>query len=1474
MASFSVLSITDAGPSYVFQWRPSGVSTSLPVIALQPLLATDRQALKLQLEQAVNLIYTLPREPLTLIEGGKPRTDELKSIGGLIYRKLFPPVIQELLSRAQSQDPLVLSTNDTEFPWELAFDGESFLGTRFMVGRELQLHTAQRPRTNKPPPPHSWNALLISNPTGDLPAAEAEADAIFELIQSSVDKPFVELLGGSQATKKNVQARLGEGEWRLIHYSGHIARDTDMPSRSGLVLADRQVLTAPEIQKSLAGQPWVFLNGCASTGTAGTPPPLEGSNRTAETHELATGFMLGGAQTVLGTLWEVPDHRASAFARSVYTELFQGTRAGEAMRKARLAFSNEQGDDPIWAAYVLYGSPQDRLVQVESTHAQNATILIARVAGLSRFESSTLLEKAAEIGEEVLSRIRQEVARYGGDVIWSGHGQLTVAFGLGRSEDGAKPPSKEQVERALRAALSFPRILRQVRSLDPDAAALPLEIAVGVATGPIVYRRASNNVYGPAAEDAAWLAAQAEPGQILAAGTVMRNARDFLISSAWTLLSTPRQGEHLRLGSVHQVQGIRSGLELSFRGPLIGREKELVALQAAWHQVAAGHGRIIDLCGEAGIGKTRLIQEFVRNLRGNVRSVYVQCTLDGSGVPYSLLPALTRGLIQAQEAAAPQALRERLQAQLHRSIFLEPDARRETFAILAASLGAANPQEDGGVPEDSRAYRARLVQALRHLVGGIISESPLLIIIEDLHNVDESSAEVLERLSERIDRQPLLFLALYRPEWQSRWLRRAYATRLALDPLSGEQSERLVRSQLQDMLPPEDAKAIAEWSGGNPLFIGEVVRTLQEQGALAWHKSVWSLTRRMPEVQIPTEIQELIQNRVDRLLPSQVRVIQAAAVLGTRFVTGLVARMLQTEQTPAIVEDALQVLEQHELIQSDWQRPDIHFAHDLIQAAVYGGIKDEERRALHLQAAQAWDENRQAAPIPIEHIAHHLYGSVTDLTHGTPVIAEGISGAHLERAALALVEAADKAFDSYANRIARRYYEQAQEVIRALKEDSSRRWVNCFERLGEAATHLGDLKTAAASLERAFGILRGGVTRAEDRRRAADIARRIGRIYSSQSAWEPALNWMAEGLYTLGAAPDKPLLLNDPLDQECAALLFIHTGSVYYLRGDMSAARPPCEQGLAIATRVHSQGDLAIGYNLLAAILDAQGQSQEAFAFYQMSYALQERLGNQYELARVAVNIGTFYFYQGAWAPARRNYEQCRQLREQLEDRVNLAYPILNLGSIDLHQGKWQDAESKYAEALELATQFNAQRMMALAHNNLGYLRLEQQDWTRAAQELETSRELASDIPDYLAETLRGQAELALGLNDPRQALELANQALVLDEEQGLRPEKAFALRTRARAYAALDQSAAAFQDFRESLALLEPREFRFEAARTLYHLARVEYLTHLDQLARAHLVRAVGILETLGAPKDLERAQELGRSFASQKDLSNDRER
>jgi hypothetical protein len=270
----------------------------------------------------------------------------------LLYTLCLPDAIQRQIQESQMSVQLV--TNCADVPWELMNDDAEFLCIRLATARQIEM--VREPRVNEIVAGAEKRFLFIANPTGDLPGASQEVEAI---VASLGDGITAKVLVGQDATPKAVLTELRSGQYGVIHYAGHAFFDQRQPKNSGLVLAGERLLTADEMERVLRGRPVVFLNAC--TGGKAHSGEFTGGFMGSYTDGLATSLLLGGALACIGPLWNIEDRSAARLAIEFYRRALEQQPLGESLRQARVAVRAAIPDTDVWAAFVLYGDVNSKL---------------------------------------------------------------------------------------------------------------------------------------------------------------------------------------------------------------------------------------------------------------------------------------------------------------------------------------------------------------------------------------------------------------------------------------------------------------------------------------------------------------------------------------------------------------------------------------------------------------------------------------------------------------------------------------------------------------------------------------------------------------------------------------------------------------------------------------------------------------------------------------------------------------------------------------------------------------------------------------------------------------------------------------------------------------------------------------------------------------------------------------------------------
>lgn len=618
------------------------------------------------------------------------------------------------------------------------------------------------------------------------------------------------------------------------------------------------------------------------------------------------------------------------------------------------------------------------------------TVLFADLAGFTAIAEQLDPEAVHAIMEGCFAILVRCVHRFEGRVNqFTGDGIMAIF--------GAPVAHEDHAARALRAALGIAAELRdyeeEVRRRWGVSCRMRIGINTGIAlVGPIGDNlRLDYTAVGDTTNLAARLQQSAPPGAIWVSQATHRLASAQFEWETLEPLKVRGREEPVRVLALLALRATpSSALDASSERaltPLIGREQELKQLDDAWSEARQGRGRVVSIVAEAGLGKTRLLHEFKRNVGVRSNTFYEGSCFDhGQSSAYLPFRELLRSLFQLENVASDVDGTTRVERAV---------AELDLDATVAAAVCSVLSYP---VATEPRAMSAQVIRdALRAVVVAVASRRPLVLVIEDLHWIDQATQEVVTGLVDQAQSLQLLLVLMFRPEYLSRWeklkdhslialtglpslssaemvravLARPQATWVALRRISPQQSVEMVRQILSAAAIPAELEAlVTETTDGNPLFIEELVVSLIEGGTLVRRGDDWSFEPPPETLRVPDRVQNLFAARVDRLDEDVKELLKIAAVVGRVFKSAVVARVADNPQ----VESSLQALESLELI---YRLPDSNpatysFKHVLCQEAVYGQIRDGKKRQYHEQVARAMEElYAERLEEHCELLAHH-----------------------------------------------------------------------------------------------------------------------------------------------------------------------------------------------------------------------------------------------------------------------------------------------------------------------------------------------------------------------------------------------------------------------------------------------------------------------------------------------------------------------
>jgi class 3 adenylate cyclase/predicted ATPase len=588
-------------------------------------------------------------------------------------------------------------------------------------------------------------------------------------------------------------------------------------------------------------------------------------------------------------------------------------------------------------------SPGPARVSEIAAERRPITVMFCDLVGSTSLTAKLDAEDWRNLVNAYLDEASAAVTGLGGHVLKKLGDGLMALFGYPQAQEN-------DAERAVRAALAIQRALADLNARNIRSGAPELSARIGIECGSVVVD-GSGEVFGEAPNVAARVQAAADPGSVLVTGSVQRQVAGLFVVEEKGAHELKGVTQPLSLYRVVRASG--GGRRGGARAltSFIGREEDIGTLLRRWDRVRAGEGQFVQIVGEPGLGKSRLVEEFHCRL-GETPHTWVEWNSSQllQNTPLHPVAEWGRARFGGHEVAA-----ERRLADLETTLAQVKLDVQETATLLAPLLDIPLPAERASKfgPEELR--RRQLAAMVALLLAGARTQ-PVVLAFEDLHWADPTSLDLIQALAERGAQAPLLVVATTRPEFRAPWGMRSHYAVVALAPLDRTEVRRMVGDiAAQHALPQEVVERVSERTGGVPLFVEEVTRLLVERGVQGGVQA------------IPPTLQQSLAARLDRLGPAR-EVAQIGAVLGRDFAHTLLRDVAEIDE-PAL-QASLDRLADADLLFVEGAPPEAkyRFKHALIQDAAYESLLKSRRQALHRRAAEALHEVN-AEP---EAIAHHF----------------------------------------------------------------------------------------------------------------------------------------------------------------------------------------------------------------------------------------------------------------------------------------------------------------------------------------------------------------------------------------------------------------------------------------------------------------------------------------------------------------------
>ena len=931
-----------------------------------------------------------------------------------------------------------------------------------------------------------------------------------------------------------------------------------------------------------------------------------------------------------------------------------------------------------------------------------------------RGESATSLAATSRVLDKHVARVRS----FGGRVEALSPRGLVAIFGMEADEDAPR--------RGANAALA---ILKTADSERADGA-LPTGLLVGLAihvARVLVAGAGGTVILDEDGKREAWRRLE-ELGEANDDGIAMSEEAAAFLGRQFEIATHAEQGRvDFRLVGRAATDRMLTSTEF------VGRRAELSLLQGLFERAQEGHGQIVSIIGEPGIGKSRLVHEFVQGLAPDTATLLKgRCVSYGGNVAYHLVLDVLRNVCGIQEADPPDAIDAKGRAVLERM-----GVRDAAWAPYVMNL--LRPNQDAAVagvaPE---VMKDRTFDALQQLLVAQQERQPLVIVIDDLHWIDRTSEELIAALVDLVTRTRVLLVCTSRPGSRLPWAGRSHANQIALAPLPAEASRRLVESVLSGRpIRTEIVAAILDRAEGNPFFLEELVRALHEAAL----------------IRVPETVHEVLSTRILRLSDADRRVLQSAAAIGRDVPSTLLEAVCTLP--PGATRSSLSALQAAEFLHPTRLGADAAYAfnHALTWDVAYDSILEEERSALHARIVEAIEHLYEARLVDhLERLAEHAE-----------------RGALWDKAIAYARQAGVKAVAHSAFRDAANHFTSALAALGHVPENATtlEQAIDLRLELRSALLPLGEFARMAEVLAEAETL----AERFGDPHRAARVKAYLTDYYRQIGKFRHAV--------TIGRGALQAADQAGNLSLRVAAGIYL--SHAYH---DLGQYRPAAELLAATVAAIgaeSSQERFGLPYlpaahmrTWLAICLTELGEFDEALSRGQEAVGIAGQADHPASVASAHVGVGRTFLRRGQVAEALVNLQRAAEVGRRWNVRILLPMILEGLGLAYVYSGQLEDGLPllREAQAVHIAMRGGAGQSLRLVALSTGHLVAGEID--EADRLAVTAFELAQQYEELgnaaYALLQRGDAALARAAGEAELARTHYRAALTIAEELQMRP--------------------------------------------------------------------------------------------------------
>ncbi len=899
-----------------------------------------------------------------------------------------------------------------------------------------------------------------------------------------------------------------------------------------------------------------------------------------------------------------------------------------------------------------------------------------------------------------------------------------------------------------------------------------------------------------------------------------------------------------------------SGVSTPFTDPmlLVEREEHLLRMQTILDDVRSGHGQLIVIESEIGLGKTYIAQLLMQYALANSWEVaHSHVQTNHANAPYMTWRTLMYFLFNIEPLSLSHVkAKQQRQQNLKKIQTLIQQANPlwlERLPLLSTMLNIPISDTPTTAALDPLLRQEALTTFILDLLRWKTSQNPLLIVIDDSDQLDEASEQLTLSTARALSDTPIVLMLIRQSSntpstFNSLLQELPYCTNIQLNPCAEAGTQLIIEEQLHAPAAPELVSYIHHHTQGNPLFCVELLSYLRETRHVHMFDGTWNFAQESHD--LPTTVEQVIIKRLAHVPSAAHTLAEYASVIGSCAEAMLLQQILPSLSDTSILHQHLRVLVDYDiLLPFEPHQTLFYFRHETIRQAIYAKIPHEQRRAMHLAVAEALTHLRSE---DVETMAEHF-----------------VQAEQPQRALSYLERAADRAMRESANHTALRCYQQLlilekrwawqKKVIDLLhllgQREEERIALEASEQIndreaadvalawGQYYEHISDYEQATIYLQQAYEMYH------KKRYRPGEITTilRLGQTSRYRGDYAAAQRWYSQGLQSLAQRAAR-----SPESQEAQIRLLIGLGTVYRQQGDFLGARARYMQALGLATKTNNPVSKAIVLNSLGSIAYYQRSFIEAQKFYEQALTLHRTIGNRPQEGTLLYNLAMTFQELSEYDRAREYVLAALTIQQSHGNRWEEANIWNMLGTLEHQLGNIEDALRCLQRGQNLAQRIGAQGIEAYIKANVADVWVDLGKFDVAAQTLNEAFALAETQKDrlLLAHLLSHLGMVALHQCQPDQAIQYAQQAL--ERRRGLKLElwTTADLTTLAMAHSQLGNHIQATKFAHEAVALLNlHRNAGLESPQRDYFICSQVFATAGDQaMAQTLLTEAATIIK------------------------------